>query len=132
MVHSLAWAEGMKVIPRYTEQEIREWWSFVDWVSQNLPSGTVIAAKDHGRLAYFTDVQVVDLAGIIDPSIETHLRTGDMQSYLDAKGVQYAVLPEEGGMPVFDAIVKNLCLQPISDAPKQEASGYSLVQVCGP
>jgi hypothetical protein len=97
MVRGLCWAKEMRIIPIYSDSEVRRWWSFLDWVSKNLPERTVIAAKDHGRLAYFTNIRIVDLAGIIEPSLMIYLTEGSVSSYREGKGVQYVLLPDEGG-----------------------------------
>ena len=129
MVPGLDWARDMSIIPFYSDNEVRRWWSFVDWISENLREGTVIAAKDHGRLAYFTNTRIVDLAGIIDPSIITSLKEGSVSSYLERKEVQYVLLPDEGGRPIHNAIRETVDLERVPGAPQQECSGYSLHRV---
>jgi hypothetical protein len=101
----------------------------VDWADRTLPPGAVVAAKDHGRLAYFTEVQVVDLAGIIEPSVIDAYRTETMRAHLNSQGVQYVLLPETGGPAVLQVARQSLDLSLVRDAPLQEASGYRLYRV---
>jgi len=128
MVRGLRWAKEMRIIPIYSDSEVSRWWAFLDWVS-NLPEGTVIAAKDHGRLAYFTDVRVVDLAGIIEPALMVYLAEGSVGSYLEGKGVQYVLLPDEGGRRIHKTIRETFDLERVPGAPHQEGSGYSLYHI---
>jgi len=132
MVRGLVWAREMRIVPRYTDSEIGEWWAFLDWVSQHLPEGTPVAAKDHGRLAYFTGVQVVDLAGIIDPALTRRLMAGSADEYLEAKHVQYALLPSERERPIHEVLRGSFNLEKVPGSPVQEGTGYHLYKVVSP
>jgi hypothetical protein len=79
-------------------------WPVTDWINQNLVPGTGLAVKDHGRISYFTNVRVVDLAGIIDPSMITHVKEGTMNYYLQKNNVEYILMREGCAGYVFDAI----------------------------
>lgn len=125
----IGWANEMHMFPIYSNSEIDEWWSFLDWASHNLPKGTVIAAKDHGRLAYFTSTHIVDLAGIIDPDVIKSVSRGDVESYLNEREAEYVLLPETGGRPVHKAIRASLNLEEIPGVPHQECSEYILYSI---
>ena len=89
----------------YTDEEVNGiFWPVTEWISQNLPDGAVIAVKDHGKITYFTQVQVVDLAGIIDPSLVSHVKEGTMRAYLEERDVEYILIPRGAGGYVFNSI----------------------------
>ena len=69
-------------------------WPLADWINENLPPGTPIAMNDHGRYAYFTHAEIVDLAGIVQPEISRIAKTGGLAAYLRQRGVRYALLPD--------------------------------------
>lgn len=129
MIINLPWAVGMRIIPVYSDAEVRQWWQFVDWLSTHCPDGTVMAAKDHGRLAYFANAHVVDLAGIIDPAVLTAQTEGTLGSYLEGKEAEYVLLPDEGGWPVHEAIRASLDLDIVPGVPPQECTGYFLYRI---
>ncbi len=131
MTKQLSWAKGMKIIPVYSQEKIDSWWAFLDWVNGNLPPQSKIAAKDHGRLAYFTTTQVVDLAGIIEPELISYLNTGNIDAYLKNRKTAYILLPKHKTYrTVFQAINNtHYKLEEIPNAPLQEATDYSLYRL---
>ena len=119
----------MRTIPIYSDEVVKNWWSFLDWATVNLAEGTSVAVKDHGRLAYFTDTRVIDLAGIIEPAMIDYLARGRIGDYLLARDAQYALLPREGGRSVYVAIRDQVPLAPMTGVPEQEATGYILYRI---
>lgn len=129
LVEYLGWSKKLNVIPIYKESEIEEYWGFLDWVKEHLPNGTVIAAADHGRLAYFTNVHIVDLAGIIDFSIKAHMEKGTLREYFLQRGVRYAILPKNGGLKIHKAIRETFDLERVAGCPGKEGSNHFLYSV---
>jgi hypothetical protein len=129
LVSRLTWTGSLHTIPLYTEREIQEWWDFLDWVNANIPDGTAIAVKDHGRLAYFTDVRVVDLAGIIDPSLMQFIQTNNVTDYFLENQVEYVIAPPQDGQLVYRLIRKHINLEEVVVAPSQEGVNYRLYRV---
>ncbi len=84
---------GKRLVPSYSSAEVARWWQLIDWMAVELEPGTVVAATDHGRIAYFTDVKVLDLDGILLPEIIRHLEEGSVESYFDENEVEYVLLP---------------------------------------
>jgi hypothetical protein len=119
----------MRLVPLYTRAEVDGWWSFLDRVRLELEPGTVVAAKDFGRLAYFSEARVVDLVGIIDPSIVESRRDDAMAEFLRVRGVEYVVAPPTAGFPVHKEIRDNAELEPVAGFPQKEATGYLLHRV---
>jgi len=66
-------------------------WCEVDWINRYTAPGTRVAAKDFGRLAYFTDRPIVDLVGIVDPEVISFIRAGALVEYLRDKEVEYVI-----------------------------------------
>ena len=129
LIRDLTWTRGMNIIPFYSKDQVRWFWSLLDGINLNLSDGAVVAAKDHARLAYFTNVRVVDLAGIIDPEVTAKLAAGEIGSYLQGKGVQYVLLPENGGAGIHHAVRRAVRLEKIPGAPPQECTGYLLYRI---
>lgn len=62
------------------------------WVSKNTPPEAVIGAHDIGGLGYYSEREIVDLAGLISPDVIPFIRDQDLlASYLDQKKVDYLV-----------------------------------------
>jgi hypothetical protein len=72
-----------------------------EWATANLPEGALIAAHDIGALGYFTDVQLIDLAGLVSPDVVPLL--GDDQrlwNFVQESGAEY-VITYPGWCPAF-------------------------------
>jgi hypothetical protein len=100
---------GLPVIPTNGDHTWRM--QLNRWVNENLPPGTSLAAKDHGQLAYFTDVKVVDLAGIIQPELVHALKRGQLPEFLSENEVEYILLNDTLNHRVFREIYATLDLQ---------------------
>ncbi len=82
------------------------------WIEQNTPANAVIAAHDIGAIGYFSNRQLVDLAGLVSPEVIPFMRDeGRLAQYLDERGVDYLVTfpgwyPElaRRAMPVFTTL----------------------------
>ncbi len=62
------------------------------WVAQNTPEDTLIAAHDIGALGYYAQRDLVDLAGLVSPEVIPMIRDEAMiAAYLDQRGVAYLV-----------------------------------------
>ncbi|MBN1372915.1 MAG: hypothetical protein JW987_13340 [Anaerolineaceae bacterium] len=60
------------------------------WVAKNTPEDTLIAAHDIGALGYFSQRDLVDLAGLVSPEVIPFIRDeAEIASYLDQRGVAY-------------------------------------------
>jgi hypothetical protein len=129
MTSTLFGAQGFKLMPRSVSDDVRDYWRFIDWSKTHLPAGTVVAVKDYGRFAYFTDARVVDLAGIIDSRLIPALKKGDIKDYLLKRQTAYVVMPQEGGRLVFREIRQAVGLEPVTGAPPQDGTGYVLYKL---
>ena len=107
-----------RLVPNYSAMEEAHWWRLVDWMQTSLEPGTVVAATDHGRMAYFVDVTVIDLDGILLPGLLHHLEQGSIGAYLDDARVTYVILP---AARLEKRVCRCLCetgrLVPVEDAP---------------
>jgi hypothetical protein len=62
------------------------------WVSQNTPTGSLIAVHDIGAMGYFGNRNLVDLAGLVSPEVIPFIRDeARLAQYLDHEGVGYLV-----------------------------------------
>lgn len=62
------------------------------WVKKNLPPESRVAVHDIGAVGYFTQVDLVDLAGLINPEVIPFLRDEHkLAEYLDEKQVEYLI-----------------------------------------
>lgn len=63
------------------------------WVSENIPSSSVIAAHDIGALGFFDNHKLIDLAGLVTPEIIPIIRDEDkLIHYLNEKNVDYLII----------------------------------------
>jgi hypothetical protein len=62
------------------------------WAAENIPAGDLVAAHDIGALGYFSQVSILDLAGLISPEV-IPIMTADAQlaAYMDAGGVEFFI-----------------------------------------
>ncbi|MEN6410100.1 MAG: hypothetical protein ABFD44_10375, partial [Anaerolineaceae bacterium] len=62
------------------------------WVAKNTPTNTLVAAHDIGALGYYSERQLIDLAGLVTPEVIPFLRDETrLQSYLDERGVDLLI-----------------------------------------
>ena len=60
------------------------------WIRDNTPANALIAAHDIGALGYYSQRDIVDLAGLISPDVIPFIRDEErLQDYLDAQNVDY-------------------------------------------
>lgn len=111
-----------------------DFWAAIDWVKDNVPADEAIGLRDHGRMAFFTDRRIQDLAGILDSRIFEAREKGVVGSFLQGDGrVSYIFLPDPspGADTVFQAAHEQLQLERVLEAPNQEIGGYKLYRVLG-
>jgi hypothetical protein len=66
------------------------------WLKQNVPPDATIAAFDIGRISYDWGYGITDLGGLVDPTYYHYLVDGRVPDYLEAKHIQYLILPGVG------------------------------------
>lgn len=60
------------------------------WIAQNTPPEALIAAHDIGAVGYFSDRQLIDLAGLVSPEVIPFIRDEQqLARLLDEKGADY-------------------------------------------
>ena len=109
-------------------------WAAIDWVKTNVSADATIALRDHGRMAFFTDRKIQDLAGILDADVlvaRAEHRAGDY--VLTTGKATYAFLPDPapGTTSVFQQLHEQLRMQRLIGAPQQEITGYKPYKVLG-
>jgi hypothetical protein len=62
------------------------------WIARALPEDAVVATFDLGAVAYFSERQVVDLGGLVDPEFARCLYAGDTRDYLHGRGVTHVAM----------------------------------------
>lgn len=110
-----------------------QFWAAIDWVKDNVPDDATIALRDHGRMAFFTDRKIQDLAGILDGDVLVHRDDGTLGAYLLERGAAYVFLPDPvpGNVSIYQKVHDALRLQRIVGAPNQEITGYKPYKVLG-
>jgi hypothetical protein len=64
-----------------------------NWVSVNVPPGTLVAAHDIGALGFFGSHELIDLAGLVSPEVIPFLRDENrLGTYMTSRGVRYLVV----------------------------------------
>jgi len=66
-----------------------------EYIRDNLPANTVIAAHDIGALGWAMERRTIDMGGLIDPGWLEAAKEGHQADYLDRNGVGYVVLPDK-------------------------------------
>ena len=62
------------------------------WIGENTDVSDVIAAHDIGTIGYFTDREIIDLAGLVSPDVIPFIRDENrLADYMEASDVDYLV-----------------------------------------
>ncbi|MFO7944199.1 MAG: hypothetical protein R6U51_07865 [Anaerolineales bacterium] len=92
VVTILFWGIGARVYARDVAFIESEMVRAAHWVSNETTQGDVIAAHDIGALGYFTEREIVDLAGLVSPEVIPFIRDEEqIANYLDEKNVDYLI-----------------------------------------
>lgn len=63
------------------------------WIAQNTPPESKIAAHDIGAVGYYANREIIDLAGLIDPSVTPIIRKPEeLAAYLREKHADYLMI----------------------------------------
>jgi hypothetical protein len=63
------------------------------WIQQNTPAASLIAAHDIGAMGYFSNRNLIDLAGLVSPEVIPIIRDqSKLSAYLSEKGADYLVV----------------------------------------
>jgi hypothetical protein len=64
-----------------------------NWIKANTENDSLIAAHDIGALGYFSNREIIDLAGLISPEVIPFIRNEDkLASYISMKNADYLVV----------------------------------------
>lgn len=107
-------------------------WGAIDW-AKSQDDSAVIALRDHGRMAYFSDRTIQDIAGILDSDVFAQRADGTLAEYLTERHVTLTFLPDPspGAHNVYEEMHEQLRLERIVGAPNQEITGYKPYKVLG-
>ncbi|MBA4380527.1 MAG: hypothetical protein C0393_07635 [Anaerolinea sp.] len=62
------------------------------WVAVNLPADALVATHDIGAMGYFSEHNLLDLAGLVSPEVVPFIRDeSSLRGYLNDRGVAYLV-----------------------------------------
>ncbi|MBN2555331.1 MAG: hypothetical protein JXA97_05275 [Anaerolineales bacterium] len=62
------------------------------WLQEHVPKDAVLAVHDIGAIGYFSDRELLDLAGLISPDVIPYIRDeNQLAEYLNAEGADYLV-----------------------------------------
>jgi hypothetical protein len=90
IVISLFWILGVKAYAEDIAIIESEMVTTAHWIRDNTPPNALIAAHDIGALGYFSQRDILDLAGLISPDVIPFIRDEDrLKDYLDAQNVDY-------------------------------------------
>lgn len=115
----MPWGVDESYIARASDEQLARHWRFVDWMRDNLPAGTVVGVRDHGRVSLFTDLPIQDIAGNIDPAIPGHVKDGTLRQYLKSRNVTYLLLPDPNYRKdlLYRVIFSEFVLDPVEAVP---------------
>ena len=78
------------------------------WIQQNTPADSLIAAHDIGAMGYFSNRNLIDLAGLVSPDVIPIIRDQNkLSAYLNQKEADYLVV-----FPGWYPLITN-CLEPL-------------------
>lgn len=78
------------------------------WINQNYPAGTTMAAFDIGAIGYYAQVRLVDLGGLVDRNYLPYLFQRRVPDYLFQRDIQYVILPHTGADTHFGDLLNLL------------------------
>lgn len=63
------------------------------WIAENTETGSLIAAHDIGALGYFSDREIIDLAGLVTPEVIPFIRDENkLAAYITGKKADYLMI----------------------------------------
>lgn len=82
---ALAYAQDVAVIESEMVKTAR-------WVAVNVPANALVATHDIGAMGYFSEHNLLDLAGLVSPEVVPFIRDESrLRGYLNDRGVAYLV-----------------------------------------
>lgn len=70
------------------------------WMKDNLPADTTVAVTDIGAIAYFSNLHILDVGGLIDPKfVEDYSLKGRTPEYIREHGAHYVVMAHDANDP---------------------------------
>jgi len=76
-------------VERYNDVLYRSEIAAGKWLDKNAPPDAKVAASDIGAVAWFSNREVVDLVGLVDPQAIKATRQGTLHDYLRSSGAEY-------------------------------------------
>jgi hypothetical protein len=73
-----------------------------EYLNEHYPPGTKVGVFDIGTIGYFSDIDLVDLGGLVDRNYLPYLLSGRVPQYLEERGVDYIVLAHNGPEGDYD------------------------------
>lgn len=90
LVFFLLGRQALREDVAFIETQMR---AVADWIAEEMPAGTHIAAHDIGALGYFAEPELYDLAGLVSPEVIPFIRDENLlAAYLDENEVEYLMI----------------------------------------
>jgi hypothetical protein len=74
-----------------------------EYMNAHLAPGTPVGVFDIGAIGYFSDIDLIDLGGLVDRNYLPYLFHGRVPEYLRERGADYIVLAHDGPMGYTDS-----------------------------
>ncbi len=125
------WATGMTLFGNRDVEAQNTFFATIDLINEQLPADAVIAVRDHGRIAYFTDRSIQDFAGIIDPEVLIAYKENRLAAYFAERNVSYVYLPTRvpGEESIYEALYESLQLEQVPNAAPEGVYGFRLYRI---
>jgi hypothetical protein len=92
VITAVFWYLGAQAYARDVAFIESEMVAAADWVRENTRGEALIAAHDIGAMGYFGERELLDLAGLVDPTVIPYIRDEQaLEALLDARRVDYLV-----------------------------------------
>ena len=122
----LFWGQGAKAFRNDVTFINIEMVQTAQWTHDNIPQGDLIAAHDIGALGYFGGHPILDIAGLVTPSVIPFIRDEtELRNYLDRNHVEYLIAFPDW----YPLLTHELVVVHTADAPAEILMGSTNMKV---
>ncbi len=129
---SMPWAKFMSLTARPTAVQIETAWGPINWIKNNLPAGSILGVRDHGRMALFTELPIQDIAGNIDPNVPAILKkpnaAEELLAYFRKRNLTHLLLLNKGlrNDRIYQVLYESF---PLEEIPGVSSPGTTLYRI---
>lgn len=132
LFNHMPWTQNTSFFARPSAESVAAVWKPMDWMRENLPKGSIVGVRDHGRMALFSELPIQDIAGNIDPNVPAILHQPDaaknLLAYFHERNVTHLLLLKKGvrNDKIYQVVYKSF---PLEEIPAGSDSGATLYRI---